>query len=118
MLIVMDMLLERERMAYWAKVLSRSLPGSADLSCEKEAQTQVPTPQDPEGDLIAGRLRSIVLEVDALLKIIEKNDTVTYVDLDTHLKKVILSVNLLRRGIQEMGYLFRVEEGVKERRFA
>ncbi|MEI8350393.1 MAG: hypothetical protein WCI77_09625 [Candidatus Omnitrophota bacterium] len=53
------------------------------------------------GDLVAASLRSIILEVEALLKAIENNDVVMYQGFDAHLKKVILSINLLRRGIQE-----------------
>jgi hypothetical protein len=53
------------------------------------------------GDLVAAGLRSIILEVEALLKMIEENDAVMYQDFDARLKKVILSINLLRRGVQE-----------------
>lgn len=53
------------------------------------------------GDLVASSLRSITFEVEALLKVIEENDVVMYQDFDTRLKKVVLSINSLRRGIQE-----------------
>jgi hypothetical protein len=53
------------------------------------------------GDLVAASLRSIILEVEALLKAVEENDVLIYQDLDSRLKKVILSINLLRRGVQE-----------------
>lgn len=52
-------------------------------------------------DLTAAILRSIALEVEMLLKAIEENDVVMYQDFDTRLKKIILSINLLRRGLQE-----------------
>jgi hypothetical protein len=52
-------------------------------------------------DLVAANLRSIIFEVETLLKVIEENDVVMEQDFDSRLKKVILSVNLLRRSIQE-----------------
>jgi hypothetical protein len=112
----MDMLLERERMAYWNKVLGRGSAGSTDLPSEKQAQSQMPTSEGAAGDLITMRLRSIIFEVEALLKAVEENDAVTYEDFDTRLKKVILSVNLLRRGIQERRCLL-IRRGIQERRF-
>jgi len=53
------------------------------------------------GDLVAASLRSIITEVEALLKAIEENDVVMYQDFNIRLKKVILSINLLKRWIQE-----------------
>lgn len=56
-------------------------------------------------DWVAANLRSIVLEVENLLRAIEEHDTVMHQELDVSLKKVILFINLLRRGIQERRFV-------------
>ncbi|MDP2923487.1 MAG: hypothetical protein Q8O30_07200 [Candidatus Omnitrophota bacterium] len=55
------------------------------------------------GDLVAASLRSIIFEVEALLKVIEENDVVMYQGFDTRLKKVILSINLLKVRFKKGG---------------
>jgi hypothetical protein len=118
MLVVIEMLLERQKMAYRAKVFGLSSAGGIDLPCEKKAQLQIPTLEEANGDVVAGRLRSIIFEVETLLKVIEENDPVMYQDFDARLKKVILAINLLRRAVQERKCLLRIRRGIQERRFA
>lgn len=52
-------------------------------------------------DEMAAGLRSIILELEMLLQIIEKNDTVIVSYFDDSLKKIGYSMNILRRRAQE-----------------
>lgn len=54
-----------------------------------------------EQDIVAASLRHSIGELEIILQMIEKDDTIIEQNLDPRLKRVEIIINLLRRRLQE-----------------